>query len=234
MISVPPFSLSPITLKVFQSVCSALSFDILSLFYLFYSLLMPPPFSRPCLLFPLCMSAHIYPSKQSEQSIWSVTLTQPLRLPDTGRCCCEAPSLSKRKGTPWPTSQQWQLRTMFEVSTSMTYNSTCPGQGGSTSLEDIAIGGKGHQGSARPFPSLPHSWKGTWSHIPSGWSCSWNSSQLSMWSSAESPQHGSVTSYWRGEWFFTGTMLGTDLLFLPISARSMQTGCRPLMFSPWL
>lgn len=43
------------------------------------------------------------------------------------------------------------LRTTFAVSMPMTYNSMGPGQGGSTSLEDIARGVKGHQGSALPF-----------------------------------------------------------------------------------
>lgn len=43
------------------------------------------------------------------------------------------------------------LHTVFGVSRPITYNSTDPGQGGSTSLEDIAIGGRGRQGSALPF-----------------------------------------------------------------------------------
>lgn len=71
------------------------------------------------------------------------------------------------------------LHTKFRVSVPMTYNSTDPDQGGSASLEDMAISGRDHQGSIFVFPSaLMKSLLVTYTlrGAAATWSCSWNHS----------------------------------------------------------
>lgn len=107
------------------------------------------------------------------------------------------------------------LSTVLGVSRPMTYNHMGPGQGGSTSLKDIAICGRGHQGSALPFPSALMK-----SHLVTYPAPATESCSRSPPSCARDPlqrAHSMDELHCIGG-VFTGRMLGTDLLLFPTSA----------------
>lgn len=169
----PPF-LQSLMIPQILLVCVQLLFslDILSLFHLLYFLLMPTPLWRPFLLSPPCMSAHIK---------------------GAGHIKCQANTSLLGFQTQWGAAVK-SLPCQNTGKQSITHNvwgspcpqpTTGPGQGGSTSLEDL--GGRGLR--AVPFPTalmksqlVPQPLRGTAEPTRS---CSWNSSQLCVWSAAE-------------------------------------------------